>query len=696
MLKYMNFDTEFKNSMNKNLTVVCSCLQDHLGNKYTYWMDEIDRFKKDFETWVNEGYMFFTYMATAEYRFLLSIGFNREFLKSVKMVDIYPMWRIILYGPSKYKFGKYVYSENGKTKITVTQAPKKGQPYDGMEYEDAEGNEYTFNDIKTRMYNPSLVHACCSLLNVIIDSAYKDKIRDIILTEDDLTMYKDDIIKYCLSDVKYLYKLAVKCQEIIKKYNKKFCIQDVLKMSEWMLDVACIESTGIPVNKERILNFSSHIPNLIKELPERCNNIQAFFKWNEKQNKYIRNYELFEKFIITSGIKWPKTEKGKYKQDKKTLHNFKESFPEIAEYAKTIVQLRELSYFDSKRVCKILNNISTEDGYLRCGLMPYGSQTSRCQPRPTDGYIFLMSRWIRNVIDDKKVIIGGDYSAQETYIAGELSKDKAFHECYMAGDPYVWFAKKTGNIPRDVERKGGFFYTNKEKLSVELQEKYTTIRYLFKSLMLGVGYGMGEDSLALSLTATAIASLPENDRKDVLAGKNPKLLNKIRVVGKDEKDRFPSRQRADYYINLHREIFKIYNIWRKNIYETYKHTGCLKLKDGWCLIGYEGNMTSVTNFPVQGTGQVYLRKAVANALDCGLKVITTLHDAIYIESTEETKEEDIKKLYDCMTREKPEIRVDIHEQLIDWDNFTSNWSDEKGAKEFKDFGKYFLKNNNNK
>ena len=59
-----------------------------------------------------------------------------------------------------------------------------------------------------------------------------------------------------------------------------------------------------------------------------------------------------------------------------------------------------------------------------------------------------MSRWIRNVIDDKKVVIGGDYSAQETYIAGELSGDKAFHECYMAGDPYVWFAKKTGNIQR--------------------------------------------------------------------------------------------------------------------------------------------------------------------------------------------------------------------------------------------------------
>ena len=327
--------------------------------------------------------------------------------------------------------------------------------------------------------------------------------------------------------------------------------------------------------------------------------------------------------------------------------------------------------------------------------MPYASQTSRCQPKPTEGYIFLMSRWIRNVIDDKKVVIGGDYSAQETYIAGELSGDKAFHECYMAGDPYVWFAKKTGNIPKDVTRKGGVFYINSEKLADDLQEKYTSIRYTFKSLMLGVGYGMGEDSLALSLTATAIASLPENERKDVLAGLNPKLLNRIKVVGKDEKVRFPKTQRADYYIELHQTVFKVYNVWRKKLYDNYKRKGYIKIEDGWCLIGTEGNMTSVTNFPVQGTGQVYLRKAVANALDCGLKVITTLHDAIYIESTEENKEEDMIKLKECMTKDKPEIRVDVHEQLIDWVNFTSNWSDEKGAKEFKNYGKYFLINNNN-
>ena len=36
MLKYLNFDTEFKDSKNKNLTVVCACLTDSNNNEYTY------------------------------------------------------------------------------------------------------------------------------------------------------------------------------------------------------------------------------------------------------------------------------------------------------------------------------------------------------------------------------------------------------------------------------------------------------------------------------------------------------------------------------------------------------------------------------------------------------------------------------------------------------------------------------------
>jgi hypothetical protein len=682
-MKYIAFDTEFLNTKNERLTPVCAVLKNKTET-FKFWHDQMGDFKKIFDKYVLDGYYVLTFSSVAEYRFLLSIGYSREQLKKVRMVDIYILWRIVLFGLREYNWGKYIISKGGKKQTLYTRPPVAGELQDGEWYIDSDGNEYKAEDIKTRKYNPSLVHACLRLLDIDIDSDHKTEMRDIILNGE-YNEYKNEVLDYCESDTIYLGPLLQKLYNIIQHYDTSFNEKDALSYSRWMLDASVIESIGIPIDVEKLKNFASNWPILSIDIPTKCNKVFEFFVWDKRQKKYVRNYERFKVFVESTGIKWPRTEKGKYKQDKDTLQGMQNSFLEIRTLNNTKNALREIGYFSPNRVDRILNNIDAE-GRLRCSLMPYSSVTGRNQPKPTEGYVFLMSRWLRNMV--KGVIIGGDYSAQEIFLQAKISGDKNFMKCYTSSDPYTWFAKASGVIPKEVERRKGLFYIGDTLLDKTLQSTYTQSRTIFKAILLGVGYGMGEDSLALNLSAALIDTLSEEERKRLFSG-DKALRRKMKIGGKGDCS-VPPTQRASFYLNLYNKTFSTYVRWKKNIYDKYKNDGVLKLSDGWRRIGKDGNATSVMNFPIQGEGQVMLREATSLCLDRGLKVITTLHDAIYIESTEENKLKDTEILRECMESAGKGIRISIHEQLIDWVNFKSDWSDEKGFEEFRNFGKYFL------
>jgi hypothetical protein len=525
------------------------------------------------------------------------------------------------------------------------------------------------------------------MLDVDMITEHKDKMRDIIL-HGDIESNKSDILQYCMDDTEYLKPLFEKTFSVIKAYSPSYNSKCVLEYGKWMLNIACIECNGIPLDIEKIKTFSENYSKLSVDIPTQCNKVRPFFVWDEKKSKFTRNYNLFKDFVTDSGIPWPKTEKGKFKQDKKTLESLQNSFLEVRTYHNTISSLKEIGYFAPTRLEKMLDSIGS-DNHWRGSLMPYGSATSRNQPRPSTGYVFGMSRWLRNLVSG--VIIGGDYSAQEIYIQGYLSNDLNMLDSYKTGDPYTWFAKKSGIIPSDIDRKKGVFYQNDVPVNEELQLKCSQSRALCKSMLLGLGYGMGEDSLGLRLTAANIEALPEDERVLLLRG-DKTLQEKTKIVGREDKALYPKKQRADYYLDMYERIYSTYKNWKTQVYNNYRYSGSIVLSDGWTRIGYDGNKTSVVNFPVQGEAAVILRKAVDLCLNNGLKVSTTLHDAIYIETTQEDKLKDSELLHKCMSEAvNGKIRVDVHEQIVDWNNFKSNWSDEKGFEEFSRFGKYFLR-----
>ena len=678
----ISIDTEFRQTQEKFVQPVCVSLR-YKNQVKTWWYDEIEDFKRIFTKYVEDGYMFVSFMSVAEYRFLLSIGFTRDFLKKVKMIDVYPMWRILLNSLSEYNYGNYVVNDGIRKTIITTHKPEDGAMVDGEWYTDAEGNEYMYEDIKTRKYSPSLAHCCMRVLDVDISSEHKDRMRDIIL-KGDHNKHKEDIKKYCESDTIYLERLAYEIDGIIKKYNSSY--RGVGSYGKYCLDCAVIENTGIPISGERLTNFMSNYNALIYNIVKECNNVQPFFVWDDKAHKFVRSYKLFEQYIDSLNINWERTKSLKYKQDKDTLKNA-ESLHPILKLNNTMTALREVGYFSPTRSKNILVNIGS-DGRIRASTMPYGAKTSRNQPRPTNGFILLMSRWIRNLVDG--TIIGGDYASQEIYLQGILSDDKNFIEAYKNGDPYIWFAKKCGSIPNDVFIVDGLYTVDNIPVSKDLQIKYKADRNVYKQMLLGVGYGMGENSLALRLTAARLAFLSKEEKE------NAEIVSKLVIAGKDKC--YPYERRAVSYLDNYKKIFKTYDQWKWDVLNFYKKHNYLNLSDGWCIIGNETKSTTVKNFLVQGEASVILRKAVSLCLDNGLIVVATLHDAIYIDCDGRDKVQDMIILEDCMKKavslvlelEDTDIRIDIHEQIIDWDNFTSTWSDGKGYEEFKQFGKYFL------
>ena len=155
-------------------------------------------------------------------------------------------------------------------------------------------------------------------------------------------------------------------------------------------------------------------------------------------------------------------------------------------------------------------------------------------------------------------------------------------DAYHSGDPYLYTAKLAGAIPWDGTK-----------------EEYSDIRDKFKAVVLGILYGMAAKGLAAKLT---------NDLG--------------RPVDESE---------AEELILLIREAYPDYEYYKSDLWYRYNDYGYLRLPCGWTMWGDNPNRRSVGNFPIQGMGACIMRRAVATAMQDGLEVIMTLHDALYVE-----------------------------------------------------------------
>ncbi len=281
----------------------------------------------------------------------------------------------------------------------------------------------------------------------------KDKMRQLALRPGGHTPEeKEMLLDYCESDVEALYQLLTNPQSTFR-FDEKACL-----WGNFMIDVAKMEETGIPVDETLYTLLKQYGPDISSRLRNKINKKFPVFIDNTFKK------EAFQKYVDEHNIPW------KQKNGQPLLQqNYVDS--KIAEFP----ELNELFY--NKRLCEVLSRLKLDigkDGYARSMASPFASKTGRSQPSSSKN-VFGQPSVLRRLIRPKteKAIAYCDWEQQEFGTAAALSKDPNMLAAYSSGDPYLHFGKLAGIIPPNGTKKS-----------------HPNEREQFKRCILGVQYGM--------------------------------------------------------------------------------------------------------------------------------------------------------------------------------------------------------------
>ena len=312
-----------------------------------------------------------------------------------------------------------------------------------------------------------------------------------------------------------------------------------------------------------------------------------------------------------------------------------------------------------------------------------------------------------NCTNPNHVIIGADFSSQEIAISAILANDSNYIESYKSADPYFWLAQKSYFIDPSYVKRGGKFYDGDGNLlSSEEQQLCKITRSLFKSLTLGINYGLKEENLANHLNQVLLDTLVGEDKilyEQYKRGENTQKwysrYDEIKFVSgiTPETVGYPEKRKSTFLIGLHRTYYPQYWLFRSAKIRKFKQHNYEMLKDGWFSFNnHKKTDNSVANFPVQGTAATILRKSLINAMRDGLEVVASVHDALYIVSHKNDIEINKRKLTDAMSMGASDvlgediIRIDVDVYTTDWENKQSKWLKDEDISIFREYSEYFL------
>ncbi len=582
-MKLCYIDFEFNNTSEYNLNLV-SCSYEVDGRRATYWLHNNElakgQLKRDLISLHKEGYTFASWAVTAEARSFLSLGLNPI---RFRWLDLYLEYRCLTNHNHSMQYGKQLIK--GVRRTTIPPVFKRHRTEEEKRKKDFSKPEH------------NLLAAKYKLLGEFTPPEFKDTMRELIISspQEFTDEERKAILLYNESDIHQLKAIHEAIQleyERLLNGETEGLYREMLLRGEYATRTAVMEREGYPINHEATQAFSDSVADILWEIQHEINelfpDIQPFEKDGKRRMvwKQQKTRDWVEK---QKHSKWMLTDKGKLSLSLdafKDHYDFRHSFPKDnfgAQMVRYLSLKQQLNGFSPNSKNSFWDYVGS-DNRARAYFGIYGAQSARSQPKAT-GFLFLKSAWMRGLVQPAKgrAIWGIDYKSQEFLLGALLSGDENMLQAYESGDVYLHFAKLAGAVPMEGTRK-----------------EYPDERDLFKSTTLGISYGMGKDKLAVKLS---------NDTgKKIYAHQAQSLINKFK------------------------RAFKTYSRYRDNIIVKYKEDGHLKLPCGWYCWGDNPNVLSVQNCPVQGFGSSIMRKAVALAQDNGLKVIMTLHDAIYIEA----------------------------------------------------------------
>ena len=334
------------------------------------------------------------------------------------------------------------------------------------------------------------------------------------------------------------------------------------------------EQRGIPIN----------LP-LLEQLRERWSGIQAdlvrerdaFGIYEIVDGKPHWREQRFAEVVKRKGWSWPTYDDGSLDARDQTFREMAGRYPEVE-------TLRELRYSMSKLR---LNDLAVgNDGRCRTPLWAYGTKTARSAPSTTK-YIFGPAKWLRFLITSPpgRVLVHCDYKQQEVRIAAVLSGDAALLRACESGDVYLGIAQELGFI--------------RESMSAA---EIAAVRALFKTVVLGIQYGLGPVSLAVR---TGISLFEASE-----------ILARLRAR------------------------FRTFEAYAANVVD---HAGLdleIGTPLGWYMQCPPGtNPRTIRNFPIQATAAEILHVLCILAERRGIEIIAPVHDAVMAEGPVEQAEE---------------------------------------------------------
>jgi DNA polymerase I len=412
-----------------------------------------------------------------------------------------------------------------------------------------------------------------------IDADDKEAMRELILTEDNPTPEQRKLIlNYCATDVvgaEALLHYMIEHDEI--DWPR------ALWRGQYIKAVAKIERCGTPIDTQLHERLSTNWPAIRHNMVVDVN--RTFDVFDEDD---VFKEDKFTDLVIRNDLPWPSLPSGQLCLDESTFDDMCRFHP----------QLRPLYEVRSSLGKMRLTGLAIgPDGRNRCLLSVFQAVTGRNQPSNSK-FIFGPARWMRGLIKPPAgcAIAYVDWRSQEIAIAAALSGDERLLRAYRSGDIYMAFAIDAGLAPPGAT-----------------EETHPTIRDVCKSIILGIGYGMGPDAMAVRCGLT--------------------------------------RSDAANLIRMHKFAYKKFWQWVEDTTAGGLFTGRMAISSGWRrLITDNPNIRSMQNWKIQATGAELMRQAAIAATDAGLSIGAPIHDAFLLVSKSDTVEQDVADLQAIMSK----------------------------------------------
>ncbi len=604
-LKKVYIDFEFNRVTSPTVNLVSAASHVPGEQPKKWWLHRDKKSQNILKEYLKGFDVVVGYSAVAEARSYFALGFNHIETLNFKWIDLFIEYRMITNSNDNLQWGKQLV--DGKVKTVHKPRPK----WERAEGETSAGFKATH----------SLAEATYKLLGEIRDTEHKKKMRDLIISDPDIFSEDEQeaILNYGVDDVVHLSRMEEKifehfCElvknekEYVEKYFEEACWR-----GNYSVHTAIMESVGYPVDVKKTKNFSAQVGNILHDCQTEINKLFPEikpFRWNKKDQRFSLNQSSVVKWIESTpyAADWMKTEGGSLSlalDAFQRYYDFKHDYPLDSFGAQMVryLKLKQSIYGFNSSPGSTRKNFWDSvgpDNRVRPYMNHYGAQSSRSQPG-SSGFMFLKPAWMRALVRPAPgfAIAGIDWSSQEFLLSALESEDTEMIKAYLSGDVYLAFAKTAGMVPKNATKDSHKFERN-----------------LAKSTVLGISYLMTKFGLAIKLTQDTGKEFTEDD--------------------------------AQGLIDAFYETYPVFHSYQtETIPFIYSEAGFIKLNDGWYMFGDNDNFRSVFNVGIQGAGAAIMRKAVDMVVRQGVRVLFTLHDAIYIEY-EVGQERQVEILNNCM------------------------------------------------